>query len=102
MHDVTFKAIKNGNEKNVTLKISQNNSQYNFSKDDCDSGNNIICKFNVTSGLIQGKLKYWFEVEDIAGNKDISKKKQINYDTLAPNFTEIIDPINKTYSKKLL
>lgn len=139
-HNVTFKAIKNGaeknatvnftvdskdpkikkilpikdgngtfsveyieeNVKNVTLKISQNNSQYNFSKDDCDSGKNVICEFNVTSGLQQGKLRYWFEVEDIAENKAISKKKQINYDTLPPEFTDIIDPINKTYSKKLL
>ncbi len=55
-------------------------------KRDCDEGRRSFeCSVKVNLSDFDGKeLKYWFELEDIAGNKDISREQYISIDMTPP------------------
>ena len=55
-----------------------------------------MCEFNVNlSEFNNNSLIYWFEIEDIAGNKDTSRETEINVDTIQPNITNLGFNINR-------
>lgn len=49
-----------------------------------------ICEFNADLSEFNGEtIEYWFEIEDIAGNKDESRKTEINVDLTSPEITKL-------------
>ena len=67
-------------------------------KDDCESGKNIECLFDVDLSPYEGQeISFFFEVEDIVGNKDISKIYEVEVDTLASKITSLNYSIDGRY-----
>ncbi len=59
-----------------------------FNKTGCPSGRNVECIIPINISEYNGELiKYFFTVEDEAGNKGYSKKKEVFVDTKRPNIT---------------
>lgn len=53
---------------------------------DCESGKNKVCDFtNVNLSAYDGQtIWYWFDITDIVGNSEVSKKQKVKVDTTAP------------------
>jgi len=52
---------------------------------ECESGRNKKCYFDLDLNAYDGeKIRYWFEVEDIAGNNKKSRPVEIKVDVTAP------------------
>ncbi|MAG01878.1 hypothetical protein CMI42_00935 [Candidatus Pacearchaeota archaeon] len=72
------------NLKKITLFFG-NDSTF---KTSCESGKRKICDFNQDLSLFDDQtIKYWFDVEDVAGNKENSSVREVMVDTTKPNIT---------------
>ncbi len=98
--------IVNGSE--FYIKYSENNIKNiilfyaNESKqlENCSSGLNQECRISVNLSDYDGqKIEYYFTIEDIAGNKDESRKTEVLVDTSPPKL-KIYFPTNNTYNSK--
>ncbi len=75
-----------------TVKYNEDNLKYarlfwnpNLTMNNCPSGRQQECKIKVNLSSWNGQqIEYWFEIEDIAGNKDISNKAPVFIDTIHP------------------
>lgn len=76
--------FKEDNPMNLTLFYGNDKYKFNLSK--CtDRKNSKICDVYLDLSKYNGQvIDYWFELEDIAGNKDESKVISIKVDTQAP------------------
>lgn len=80
------------NGSRFSVKYSEDNVKFarlfwnpNVIKNDCPSGRNQECFFDVNLSLWNGQeINYWFEVEDVSGKKDISKIMRVKVDTSPP------------------
>lgn len=79
------------NLKEIRLNIDHKN----FTKNDCESGRNQICNFNVNLSNYDGMiLSYYFFIEDRSGNRKYSKLTPVIVDTNPPIITDIANFIN--------
>lgn len=66
-----------------------NSNFTNVSRSNCASGRDKECRFNIDISRFNGQeILYWLELEDIAGNKDISDKKRVFVDSVKPIIKE--------------
>ena len=77
-----------------------------ITKTDCPSSNKSDkeqeCLFPINlSSYENQEVSYYFQIEDIAGNKDASKNYTITSDT-KPSLITINEPLNKTYNKYVI
>jgi hypothetical protein len=78
----------------VEVILHYNNRSANLSiGDDCvlERGKYICNKWVNLSDYSVGEIEYWFEVIDIAGNKEESKPKSLNVDYAAPSVVDYTD-----------
>ncbi len=80
------------NGSNFIVEYDEDNVKYvglfwnpNVTREDCPSGRNQECGFNINLNNFNGQeIEYWFEVEDIAGNRKVSRKTKVKVDTISP------------------
>lgn len=87
------------NIKNTTLFFGNSSKQVN-----CPSGKNQLCTTSLDlSSYDNEDIYFWFEIEDIAGNKDIKKPARITVDTIKPEINNInLDLLNSRHARIFL
>lgn len=94
----------------ATLYYTLDNVEYSSAKNDCPSGKNQKCVFNIDLGLIKGNLTYYFRLQD--DNREAKSRPAFVYvDTIKPVLTKfqpvdgiynnIYIPFNLTMSEKV-
>jgi len=82
------------NLKEITLVYGSDT----LTKEDCPSGRNKNCSFNVDLGEYEGKIiSYNFKINDIANNIRVSKNTSILVDTTSPIISKFNYSINGKY-----